>query len=120
MPIRMIYEEGLHKPVVLCDHCHTIINDAGDGSYEWAFSHPGEPTPVYFTHKRCSHTFERAMKLKARDEMEVEITDWGTGELALFPLRLGNNLEIDWIGAVENARQLQTMLFRPGAGSRPG
>jgi hypothetical protein len=83
--------------VVVCDHCHTEIEDARSGSYQWR----GEDVErsfaqVYFTHKRCFRGFE---------ETHPE-SYWLAEELRLLPAYLGGNLSVNRKEARGLARRL--------------
>ena len=62
---------------------------ADQGNWEWESGRP--TTDVFFTHKTCSDAFRR-------EHPEIDTSD----ELALFPLYLNDNLDID-LKAVKRA-----------------
>ena len=84
MPLEVRVRNGMCCPVVVCDHCGEVIEDAQEGNYEF----PLDGGPVFFTHKgRCSLAFEEANG--GQDA-------WGVMELSVLPIYLGNNLKLDW------------------------
>jgi hypothetical protein len=67
------------------------IDKAKDGNYEWKGQIPsGDASDLYLIHKACSYAFKQV----TGDSLQ-------TAELTLLPIRLGNNLEIDWNAADE-------------------
>jgi hypothetical protein len=45
--------------VIICDLCGEEITNAEDGNYEWREEDANHSeAEIYFTHKRCCHTFE--------------------------------------------------------------
>ena len=53
---------GPHScPVVVCDHCGQVIEDARDGNYQWQGAmQEDEIALMVFTHKACCDPFEHA------------------------------------------------------------
>jgi hypothetical protein len=96
----VVNEAGHHAPQAFCDHCGKRIESAEDGNYEWRDGQmdPGDASDVYLVHKSCSYGFEQSTGQPHR-----------TAELALLPLRLGNNLEIDWAEANEQAKRMSEL-----------
>lgn len=93
----VVNDKGQHAPQVFCDHCGKRIETAEDGNYEWRGEQlaPGETSDLYLVHKACSYAFE-----------ETSGDPHRTAELTLLPIRLGNNLEIDWSEANEQAERM--------------
>lgn len=64
MPLKIEMTPWDASPVILCDHCGEVIADARHGNAQWlAETEAGAGTVLryaFFTHKRCSHPFERA------------------------------------------------------------
>jgi hypothetical protein len=81
----------------VCDHCGEQIESASQGNYQWRMRNDGSGTDgaVFFTHKHCCRAFEAANR--------GDVT-WAWGELACFPVYLGNNLQLKWEKAKETAR----------------
>jgi hypothetical protein len=83
-------------PKVFCDWCSEEITDAADGNFEWVMERDGRlqaRCDVYFTHKRCSEAWGASMG---------HLTDGlfiGNMELAIFPVQLAGNLQLDWARA---------------------
>jgi hypothetical protein len=92
----IINDDGRHAPQAFCDHCGERIEQARDGNYEWHPGNiePGDEVEVYLIHKRCTQAFQQATGKHPY-----------TGELTVFPVYLGNNLEIDWDEANEMVRR---------------
>jgi hypothetical protein len=93
MAIKIVYEDGLCKPVVFCDHCGEAIRDAKDGNYQWQDAGDGDAGPLHFTHKGCFRAFERAHE-----------GFWYANELACRPAYLADNLSLNWDRAKKVAR----------------
>jgi hypothetical protein len=82
----VVDDQGRHAPQAFCDHCGKRIERAKDGNYEWQGRIlPGQASDLYLIHKACSYAFKEAIG-------DPHLT----AELTLLPIRLGNNLEIDW------------------------
>jgi hypothetical protein len=96
MPLRIVSDGGIDRPLVSCDYCRHTIDDATDGNYQWIH---GEGT-LYFTHKQCCHAFEQARP-----------GDWSADELQFLPLFLGNSLHVNWKKANSRARLLASLRF---------
>jgi hypothetical protein len=102
MPLRMKWEGGLYRPVIVCDHCGLEISDAEDGNYEWQVEQSGAIVDgtIYFTHKRCCHPFEQANGGRPA---------WFAITLECLPVFLANNLQVDWHRAEKTARLMATL-----------
>jgi hypothetical protein len=94
MSIRIKLENGLDKPVVVCDHCGDEIKTAEDGNYQWRTDGKGRPADgrIFYTHKDCSHLFETRNGGPSR---------WNVMELECLSIYLARNLgvnrqEADW------------------------
>ena len=88
MGIQIIIKDGLRCPVVFCDQCNQVIENARTGNFEWHVDDKWEidnQGQVYFTHKQCSYPFEESRGGRHH---------WHCDELQLFPLFLGHNLKI--------------------------
>lgn len=89
--IKIVVDRGRHAPQAFCDHCGKRIEKAKDGNYEWKGQiSSGDASDLYLIHKACSYAFKQV----TGDSLQ-------TAELTLLPIRLGNNLEIDWDEANE-------------------
>jgi hypothetical protein len=96
----VVNDEGQHAPQAFCDHCGKRIERAEDGNYEWQGGQmtSGNASDLYLVHKACSYAFEETTGKPHR-----------TAELTLLPIRLGNNLEIDWDEANERAKRMSEL-----------
>jgi hypothetical protein len=76
-------------PIVVCDHCGAQITDARDGNYHWKMGLKDSDygSRIYFTHKRCCQAFEAG---------HSKCFMWAAFELVGLPIRLGDNLALDW------------------------
>ena len=85
-------EEGGDRaaPVIKCDYCGKVIDDANDGNYHWTF---GDPR-ITFSHKRCFRGFEQT---HVGDELLL------TSGLEPLPIFLAINLDLNWREAWESA-----------------
>jgi len=77
--IRIVNEDGLFVPVVICDVCKQRIEKAKDGNYLWDGNDSKQGSLLMFEHKRCHHAGR-----------------FLSGELSWLPVYLGNSLRIDW------------------------
>lgn len=94
--IKIVVDQGRHAPQAFCDHCDKRIEKAEDGNYEWKRQpSSGEASDLYLIHKACSYAFKQATGGSLQ-----------TAELTLLPIRLGNNLEIDWDETNERMSEL--------------
>lgn len=101
MPLLIHIHESKARPVVACDHCGKVIEEAREGNYEWKSKSDGSTDgQVFFTHKACCHPFEAA---NAGDYQ------WAATELKFLPLFLSNNLKVDLEAAAESARRLSAL-----------
>ena len=98
MPIKMLRMDVRFVPAVFCDYCGTRINSAAEGNYEWSeVLGDDDSTELYFAHKACSIGLRQAHGGNDIGHLSVA--------LEVFPLDLGNNLQVDWDEARETARQ---------------
>ena len=101
MPIRIVVvRENQYAPVVFCDHCQQKIERASDGNYEYEDPSGDGASDIFFTHKGCALSFQ-----KAHLEMNC------SGELDVLPLYLSNNLKIDPEEAKRSAELLAEFDF---------
>ncbi len=99
MTMRVVHEDGMCFPVVICDSCGNPITHATDGNYQWLVHMNGDTDgTLFFTHKACCHTFEMTH--------EHPNAVWYAEELCDLPLFLGNNLELDWAEVFKRLRVL--------------
>lgn len=82
MGLDIVRREGRYCPVVRCDFCGELIEDARQGNYEWRFP----AGPIFYTHKACCYAFEDANGGRAA---------WGWAPLSELPPLLGHNLSMD-------------------------
>jgi hypothetical protein len=96
----VVDDEGRHAPQAFCDHCGKRIERAEDGNYEWHAGQmaPGDASDLYLLHKACSYAFQ-----------ETTGDPHQAAELVLLPIRLGNNLEIDWDEANELVERMSEL-----------
>jgi hypothetical protein len=94
MPLIIKLENGLDKPVVVCDQCGHEIKTAEVGNYGWRTDEKGRPVDgrIFFTHKSCTHPFETRNGGSAR---------WNVMELECLPVYLARTLgvtseEVEW------------------------
>lgn len=80
---------GPHScPVVICDHCGEVIEDARDGNYQWQGAiHEDEIALMVFTHKACCDPFEHAHRHEG---------SWCAIGLDALPHFLLRNLGLTW------------------------
>lgn len=94
--IKIVVDQGRYAPQAFCDHCGKRIERAEDGNYEWKGQlSSGDAGDLYLVHKACSYAFKQA----TGDSHQA-------ADLTLLPIRLGNNLEIDWDEANEQMSEL--------------
>ena len=62
MPLRIVEDGRYNKPTIVCDQCGEAITDVNDAHDQWRSDGRGDypGAVVYFTHKRCCHSFEQA------------------------------------------------------------
>lgn len=85
MPITIFYNKGKCNPLFICDYCQQEIKDATvEGNYIWNLD--AEESPIYFTHKKCCHSFEQ--KYKA--------INWGAENLDLLLVYLARNSKVNF------------------------
>lgn len=99
MPLLIQMVQGRSRPVVVCDHCRKVIEDARDGNAMWVWkSEEGAFSTMAYTHKACCHDFEQQSK-----------EHWAASDLDVSMLYLSNNLAMDdkaWANAEAKARAL--------------
>lgn len=102
MPLRFEHYNGQTRPIIVCDFCSQEIRDAKNGNYEFPMPLDNLDKPqvsdAYFTHKRCSLSFEDAIKPKYSEKVI-----WGTCGLECLTIYLENNLKIDRKAAMATA-----------------
>jgi hypothetical protein len=89
MPISVrLVDDRWSCPVVVCDHCGLVIEDAKDGTTAWdpEIAESQIASPVFFVHKACFAEF------KFGHPQECVYT----GELLDLLPRLVKNLQLDW------------------------
>jgi hypothetical protein len=87
--LKIIVVRDLNCPVITCDFCGEIIEDAEGGNYEWEVDEHGQPVTgeIFFTHKgRCFLAFE---------EERGGSSCWYTGGLEVLFVYLVHNLKVD-------------------------
>jgi hypothetical protein len=92
MPLMISEIKDRFCPIVVCDHCLQMIQDARDGNYQWAIDEQtGQPLTgeIFFTHKRCFPAFDA----KSRTALGREIV-WGAMGLEGLPIYLVHNLRL--------------------------
>lgn len=96
MSIKILHDEGIYRPAVMCDYCGHEITDAKNGNYEWLINDNGNPVDgtLFFTHKQCCYLFE---------ETNGGRVNWCCDELACLPVYMMSNLKINWKRAKELA-----------------
>ena len=100
MPIKMLSTDLRFVPAVFCDYCGTRITTAAEGNYEWSeILGEDDSTELYFAHKACSIGLRQAHGGNEIRQLSVA--------LEVFPMDLGNNLQVDWEEAQETARQFE-------------
>lgn len=99
MPIMVKIRDNLSCPVVLCDHCGQMIEQAKHGNTEWVPPEDGSTAELFFTHKWCSRLF--------RHTRPAVIC---SGELIWFPVYLVRNLEMDFAEAEERTDEISRLL----------
>jgi len=76
--------------VIVYDQLQSPVLWARDGNYHWKMGVQDSDygSRIYFTHKRCCHAFEAGQDFKR--------FMWAAFELVGLPIRLGDNLALDW------------------------
>ena len=98
MPLRIVKEGQIDKPVIVCDQCGGAITDARDGNYHWRSDDaPVGGAEVRFTHKNCCDAFDQLNP------------DCGAEELDCLLVYLANNLKLDWEAAKRRAALLNSI-----------
>src|SRR5437773_1314801 len=89
MGLQIQLEGGRYRPVVVCDHCGILIEDARRGNYQWLVgerARAGGENTIFFTHKDCCRPFEEAHGGRRA---------WAWAPLSCFPIFLAANLNLD-------------------------
>ncbi len=79
MSIKIVFDDGLYRPVVFCDHCDDRITHVAEATYEW-LPDGDEPKEVRFLHHRC-----------VMPHQEAAGTWYCSDSLEYFAIRLANN-----------------------------
>jgi len=94
MNIRIKQKDGLTYIQVYCDYCDKLIDKADMALYTWDRINDGEESEIYILHKGlCDKAFHKEKRWKER-------SPWL--ELRVFPVYLGNNLNLKWEKAMED------------------
>jgi hypothetical protein len=99
MPLKILEEDNVGKPVIICDHCGERIANVKDGNYQWRFEEGGgKATTIYFTHKNCCHPFEK-----------LNPGHWDAMDLDSLFVYLADSLKLDWKSAKTRASFLNRL-----------
>ncbi|GAB4201793.1 MAG: hypothetical protein OHK0022_24200 [Roseiflexaceae bacterium] len=82
--------DNMFVPVVICDYCNQVIDDAIDGNFLWKVLEDGsigETGKIYFTHKHCDQAFE--------DNNPETNFLWYSDELDNLPIYLMRSLNMN-------------------------
>jgi hypothetical protein len=103
--LKIVLDRKRFKPLVFCDHCSELIEEAHQGNYHWlvdlATGEPFGDGRLWFTHKQCIRAFEQ---LHAREGL---LFFWS--ELEVLPLYLATNLKVDTAEARRAAELLDSV-----------
>jgi hypothetical protein len=100
---KMVAVDGRDGPVPFCDYCGEEITKATNGNYEWERNPAAldEPATIYLSHKHCTRQLEQA-KYSGTGL-------WSNMELQVFPIYLGNRMQLNWAHARELAGDMASI-----------
>ena len=106
MPLQILLENGLCKPLIVCDYCEKEIETAEDGCYAHDMNVEGFQTIYFFHRGECFATF---LELNPCSSGPC----WGDDQLDALLVYLSHNLKMDWEEArayVEMNRMINRMI----------